>query len=258
MRPVFAAISYLHLFYICIAILVGWWIIMRIRRTAGIWKLRYYAFPRPWLKYLHQDVPFYSALPLELRALYQDKVLQFVDAKLFRPGGKMEEITWQQQLPIAGNACLLLLNKGNALAFPRILTVHVHDHLDPNAEPRHNCVTLLWDESTRRATDLRDRDRAPLLPIATELGWESAGKPALPDSLLVAPWARVRAEEFEAACPGRLAAISSSDPQDVFAVATEMFLAEPARLQQRHPEFYNDLRLFYRIDPARWPGKSNR
>src|SRR5437868_7042631 len=107
MRIIFASFSFTYLLYVCIAVLAGWWLVMRIRRATGVWRLRYYAFPRPWLKYLHENVPLYNHLPLELRALYQDKVVQFVDAKLFRPCGTMDEITWAEQVPIAGNACLL-------------------------------------------------------------------------------------------------------------------------------------------------------
>ncbi|HWB03018.1 MAG TPA: zinc-dependent peptidase [Verrucomicrobiales bacterium] len=255
MRICFASLSYIYLFYGFIILLVGWWVVIRMRKAAGKWRLRFYALPRPWLKYLHQDVPFYEKLPLELRAEYQDKVVQFVDAKLFRPGGSIEEVTYSHQVPIAGNACLLLLNIGNDNNYPRVLTVYVYDHKDTVPEPRSSTIILLWDEANRRAIDPRDRDKSTLIPIASQLGWETAGKSALPDVLLIAPWARVRTAEFVEANPGLLEKAAQGEAIDVFAVATEMFLAVPALLQRQHPALYEAMRLFYRVDPARWKTK---
>jgi MtfA peptidase len=252
MRICFASLSYLYLFYGCLILLVGWWVVIRVRKAAGIWRLRYYALPRPWLKFLHQDVPFYERLPLELRAHYQDKVVQFVDAKLFRPGGSLDEVNYSHQVPIAGNACLLLLNIGSDNNYPRVLTVNLFNHTDVVPEPRSSSIVLLWNEQKRQATDPRDRDTGALIPIASQLGWETAGSTALPEVLLIAPWARVRTAEFVEANPGLLESAAQGEAVDVFAVATEMFLAAPNLLQQRHPALYNGMRLFYRVDPARW------
>jgi MtfA peptidase len=252
MRIHFAFLPSQYLIYICLAILVGWWLVMRLRRAAGIWRLRFYAFPRPWLKYLHQHVPLYDRLPLELRAPYQDRVVQFVDAKIFRPCGGMAEVKWAEQVSIGGNACLLLLNSRSPHTFAKILTVQVYQKGDENAEARVTCLALWWDEKLSQATDPRDHDKSRLFPIATQLGWETAGKPSVPESLLLAPWARVRCSEFVDACPGVLEKAATGDTGDVFALATEMFYAAPARLQQHHPELYERLRLFYLIDPARW------
>ncbi|HEX2750098.1 MAG TPA: zinc-dependent peptidase [Verrucomicrobiales bacterium] len=257
MRISFANLSYVYPFSFFIILLIGWWVVIRVRRAGGIWRLRYYAYPRRWLVYLHRDVPLYERLPLELRAPYQDKVLQFVDGKLFRPAGSMEEVTYAEQVPIAGNACLLLLNSGgeSEVNYPNILTVYLHRKGDQNAEARTSSVALLWDEAKRQATDPRDEGNAALAPIAAELGWETAGRSGLPETLLLAPWARLRCAEFEKASPGLLEKASAGEPVEVFAVATEMFLGAPALLRQKHPALYEGLRLFYRVDPARWAGK---
>jgi Mlc titration factor MtfA (ptsG expression regulator) len=255
MRIHFAFIHYTYLFYACVAILVGWWLIIRLRRAAGIWQLRFYAFPRPWLKYLHQNVPLYRRLPLELRAPYQDKVVQFVDAKVFRPCGTMDEVTWAEQVCIAGNACLLHLNTDNPASFPRILTVQLYRNGDADAEARSSCIALWWDESKQQATDPRDNRNPALASIAAQLGWETAGKPALPDALLLAPWARAHTPDFEKAHPGILENAATGETAEIFAIAVEMFLNAPARLQQQRPELYERLRQFYRVDPARWKPK---
>ena len=45
----------------------------------------------------------------------------------------------------------------------------------------------------------------------------------------------------------------ATDPAEFFAVATEAFFEKPLKLQQKHPELYQELKNFYRQDPARWP-----
>jgi hypothetical protein len=225
-------------------------------------------------------VPLYSRLPWELRAPYQDKVLHFVDAKGFRACGAINEVTEAMRVIIAGNACLLHLNRtaeGNSEAiFPGILAVQVFPADDPDAEARSSCLAMHWNPESMQATDPRDKENAALPAIARLLGWEIAGRSALPETLLLTGWARVRSVEFIKEHPGLLERISGNangaathpggsaenpseseepaafQPADIFAVATEMFLAAPALLQQRQPELYAGLRQFYLVDPARW------
>ena len=247
MRPIPAFLSPYYLFFATLSLLIGWWLVMRIRKATGVWRLRYFAFPRPWLKFLHENVPLYTRLPWELRAPYQDKVLQFIDAKRFIPCGAMDEATEAARVIIAGHAALLLLNQapGN---YPDILTVQLFPLSDPNADggARSSAVAVWWDTAKQQATDPRDA-RAPLSEIARQLGWR-----ALPEPLLLTLWARVRCPEFTAGWPGVLEKAATGEAADVFAVATEMFLAAPDVLKQQHPAFYDALRHFYLIDPARW------
>ena len=87
MRPIPAFLSPYYLFFAMLSLLIGWWLVMRIRKATGVWRLRYFAFPRPWLKFLHENVPLYTRLPWELRAPYQDKVLQFMEEFIKRQTG---------------------------------------------------------------------------------------------------------------------------------------------------------------------------
>jgi len=250
MRSPFAAIPIEIIFWSIVILLAGWWLVMLLRRKAGVWKLRYFAFPRPWLKFLHDHVPHYERLPWELRAPYQDKVLNFVDSKIFRPGGTLEEVTEQMRVAIAGNACLLMLNSPADVVFPPILTVQLYPQSEEDPTARSSAIALLWHESGAQATDPRDRGHAVLPAIAAKLGLK-----ALPEPMLLTGWARVLYPEFGKEHPGELEKIHHGDAGDVFAVATEVFFAAPAVLQQSQPALYNALRHFYRVDPARWSVK---
>jgi Mlc titration factor MtfA (ptsG expression regulator) len=247
MRLPFAFIPPEILFLLLLAVVVGWWLVMRLRRKAGIWRLRYYAFPRPWLKHLHDHVPHYARLPWELRAPYQDKVLNFVDSKIFRPGGSMGEVTEELRVTIAGNACLLLLNSPAEVVFPTILTVQVYPQNDEDPTARSSAIAVLWDDKKGQATHPADRENSALAEITARLGLK-----ALPEPLLLTGWARVLCPDFERSYPGMLEKIHSGEAGDVFAMATEVFLAAPAVLQQSQPALYDALRHFYRVDPSRW------
>ncbi len=247
MWPILASFPLQLTFWSLVSLLVGWWLVMFLRRKAGVWRLRYFALPRPWLKSIHNHVPLYGHLPWELRAPYQDKVLHFVDSKNFRACGAMDEVTEEMRVAIAGNACLLLLNDPGESNFPEVLTVMLYPQNEDDPSARSSCVALLWDPQKRQATDPRDRESSILASIASNLGWK-----ALPEPLLLTAWARVRSTAFNHMHPGLLEKSAAGDPSDVFAVATEMFLATPAVLQQQHPSLYDAMRHFYKVDPARW------
>ena len=247
MRPILASFPLLIVFWSIIALLVGWWLVMLVRRKAGVWRLRYFAFPRPWLKSLHTHVPLYERLPWELRAPYQDKVLHFVDSKNFRACGALDEVTEEMRVTIAGNACLLLLNDSNDVNFPEVLTVQVYPESEEEPTARSSCLAMLWNPDKMQVTDPRDRGHESLSAIAAQLGWK-----ALPDPLLLTAWARIRSPAFIQANPGLLEKSAAGEGADIFALATEMFLAAPALLQQHHPVLYAAMRQFYHVDPARW------
>jgi Mlc titration factor MtfA (ptsG expression regulator) len=250
MCPSLAAIPPEILFWSIVAVLIGWWLVMRLRRVAGVWRLRYFALPRTWLKSLHRHVPLYNRLPWELRAPYQDKVLNFIDSKIFRSAGGMDEVTEVMRVIIAGHAGLLLLNSENDVIYPEVLTVHVYPQNAEDAHARGLSIAMLWDETKMQATDPRDRGNESLAGIASALGLK-----ALPGPLLLTAWARTRMKEFNAKFPNVLEEVTAGEESDVFAVATEAFYTAPAALRQGHPALYEALRQFYKIDPARWPSQ---
>lgn len=42
----------------------------------------------------------------------------------------------------------------------------------------------------------------------------------------------------------------ATNPAEFFAVVTEYFFEQPQQLRERHPELYEELKLYYRQDPA--------
>jgi Mlc titration factor MtfA (ptsG expression regulator) len=52
--------------------------------------------------------------------------------------------------------------------------------------------------------------------------------------------------------PAFLDAYAATDPAEFFAVACEVFFEQPARLKHDEPELYEQLRLYFTVDPASW------
>ncbi len=235
-------------------LLLGWVIIMKLRRSAGVWRLRHYAYPHAWLAPLHECVPFYHRLPWELRAPLQDLMISFLDSKKWRPSGGYEEVTDAQKIVIAAHACLLLLNRENAGTYLRALTIYLYPthyaQSSPVPEPPSSTVAMLWQENQNLAIDATDLP-PPLL---------HAGRTALPTAtrdlltLRHATWARLVFPDYTHATPSEHLPLElhSSDAMSTFVVATELFFQSPSLLASHHPALYQSLQKFYKMDPLRW------
>jgi hypothetical protein len=82
------------------------------------------------------------------------------------------------------------------------------------------------------------------------------GAPILGARSRYVAWARVLGAEYEAMQKQRRSVMDrygATNPAEFFAVATETFFEKPRQMQKRHPELYNELREYYRLDPAAWP-----
>ncbi|MDG2123507.1 MAG: zinc-dependent peptidase, partial [Verrucomicrobiales bacterium] len=74
-------------------------------------------------------------------------------------------------------------------------------------------------------------------------------------------WARVMEEEFKALQVAEkhgkrtlIDTYGAGEPAEFFAVVTEAFFERAKKLREDHPELYEELRVFYRQDPAGWGG----
>ena len=44
----------------------------------------------------------------------------------------------------------------------------------------------------------------------------------------------------------------ATNPAEFFAVATETFFEKPKQMKKKHQELYEELRNYYKLDPAEW------
>lgn len=121
-------------------------------------------------------------------------------------------------------------------------------------------LVLSWDDVMRGAADIRDGHNVVIHEFAHALDHEdgeSDGAPPLSRRAHYAPWARVFSAEYEKlvdADEHRKKTIidkyGATNPAEFFAVVTETFFEKPLQMRDKHPELYQQLKDYYRQDPA--------
>jgi Mlc titration factor MtfA (ptsG expression regulator) len=244
-------------------------------------RLRSEPFPDHWRRIVETRVPTFSRLTPEdqhellghTRVLLEEKHFEGAGGLLMR-----DEV----RLTIAAQAALLLLHR-DADYFPRLTSIIVYptgyvandvtsaeggiwsegdEHLSGHTQRDLRAIVLAWDDVRFGAADPNDGRNLVLHEFAHQLDFEDGstdGMPLLDTGLQAKSWARVFGEELEAlrraADAGEvtlLDAYGAQDAAEFFAVATETFFERPAELARRHSRLYEELRRFYRQDPAAW------
>lgn len=247
-------------------------------------RLRAEPFPESWRRLVERRMPLFQRLPeadqRELlghaRVLLEEKHFEGAGGLLMR-----DEV----RVTIAAQAALLLLHRDTDY-FPRLTSVIVYpsgyvapdathaeggiwseedEHLLGHTQRDLRALVLAWDEVRAGAADPDDGDNLVLHEFAHQLDFEDGstdGTPSLDSGAQVRSWAQVLGDELEALRraadggePMVLDPYGAEDPAEFFAVATETFFERPGELRQRHPRLYEELRRYYRQDPAQdWRG----
>lgn len=216
--------------------------------------------------------------PDEQRELEGD-IQVFLDEKSFEGCGGLE-MTDEIRVTIAAQACILLLHR-HTDDYPRLrsILVYPHPYRAPRVRPgpggmvlegeethlgeswRTGALVLAWDAVRGGAADIHDGHNVVYHEFAHQLDAEDgevSGSPALPHRAMYSAWARVLGAEYENLIRDTherhrtvLDPYGTQNPAEFFAVATEAFFEKPLQLARRHPDLYEELKLFYNQDPAR-------
>ena len=121
-------------------------------------------------------------------------------------------------------------------------------------------VVLSWDDVRRGASGLHDGHNVVLHEFAHQLDQQDGsadGTPTLEHRSQYTTWARVLGDEYDQLRreteQGRtdvLDEYGATNPAEFFAVATECFFEKPIQLRRKHPQLYEELKTYYRQDPA--------
>jgi Mlc titration factor MtfA (ptsG expression regulator) len=247
------------------------------------WRLkRVLARPMPAAQQavLARNIPVYRSMPLDLRAQLHRLVQQFLHQKTF-VGCEGLEIDDEIRVTIAGQACLLLLNRPTRV-YPALHTVLVYptaflvprrqvDAAGVITETRQDLlgeswgdgrVVLSWDHVQRGARDRADGHNVVLHEFAHQLDSESGsnnGAPYLGSQSSYRSWAAVLSRDFANLRADALYQQQSvldhygaTSPAEFFAVATETFFEKPYQMADFHPELYAEFLKYYRVDPRAW------
>ncbi len=238
-------------------------------------RLRVGPFPPEWDTILRRLVPRYGRLGEAGRRELLGHVAVLLAEKHFE-GCNGLVVTDEMKVTIAGHAGSLLLRRPIE-PFRRLITILIYptayvgrdveplgDHFVLEGEEDRlgeayggDVVVLAWDEVRAIAKGRAESLNVVLHEFAHLLDMEDGltdGAPALADREQAEEWARVLGAEYNRLRRGRgrtaLDEYGGTDPAEFFAVATETFFERPARLQRLHPELYDQLKAYYRQDPA--------
>jgi Mlc titration factor MtfA (ptsG expression regulator) len=250
----------------------------RWRHRRRLRRLRQCDLPTHWQAILARRVTGYARLPAPLKTELHGRVNEFLADKQFI-GCRGQAIDDEVRLTIAGNACLLLLNRRietypdlrSILVYPDTFVVEfVEEHegieheitdLRAGEDWENGPLILAWDEiqADRAAGDDRNvviHEFAHRLDQANPAG---EGFPDLQDAALAERWPTVMTREYEALTKaldaGEITLLdpyAAESPAEFFAVVTETFFTQPASLRTRLPELFDLLRDYYQVDPASW------
>ncbi len=235
-------------------------------------------FPPEWLAFVERNVPYYRYLTSDERAELRGHIQVFLHEKRFE-GCEGLAITDEIRVTIAAQACILLLHRKTDY-FPLMKTIFVYPRayfasasrrlpgglVQENVQTRlgeswqRGPIVLAWDNVLKSARDPDDGHNVVFHEFAHELDSEFGrmdGAPQLPSNTMYTAWARVLSHEYrrlldalETGQQHLINAYGATNPAEFFAVVTELFFEKPMALKSRHPELYEQFRLFYQQDPA--------
>lgn len=247
------------------------------------WRYRravYGPFPAHWQEILDQYLPVYSRLPTALQSQLQRLVMDFLYYKRF-VGCAGLEVTEAMRLIIAAEACMLILNRPSQ-RYAGLRWIYIYpstfvaqreqsDAYGVVSQTRsamlgeswsNGRVILAWDSVARGIADFNDGRNVVLHEFAHQLDTEDGsadGAPLLYTRDSYAIWSQVFSEEFqklhrELAMGFRtlIDSYGATNPAEFFAVVTELFFERPAAMRERHPELFEQLLNYYRVNPLEW------
>ena len=240
-------------------------------------ELRAAPFPDAYRALILENVPYVRTLSEEDQRELEALVQVFLAEKSFEGCGDLT-ITDEIRLTIAAQACLLLLHRETDM-YPELASILVYPHAY-RAKEQHRegmvviesdqerlgeswsqgTVVLAWDHVQRGARLFGDGHNVVLHEFAHQLDAEDGsvdGAPDLGARARYVEWAKVLGAEFKeladrihAGRSSDIDAYAATSPPEFFAVVTEMFFEQPVKLKERHAELYEELRSFYKQDPA--------
>jgi Mlc titration factor MtfA (ptsG expression regulator) len=251
------------------------WISPKRRRRR---KILAQPFPQEWVAIIEKNVPyFYHLDPCEQEEL-KKHIQIFVAERTFLGCADME-ITDEIRVTIAAQACVLLLHRNEEYRSSlQTIFVYPHDYVANDVEQigpgvfsegpserlgeswHRGPVVLSWDDVLYDATDTHDGCNVVYHEFAHQLDDENGpadGVPPLTDRAMYDDWARVLTAEYERLVENvkhhrrtLIDEYGATNPAEFFAVVTETFFCKPVQLKNKHPELYEQFKIFYNQDPA--------
>jgi Mlc titration factor MtfA (ptsG expression regulator) len=246
-------------------------------------RLRAGVFPAAWRSILRRRVPLYARLPADLQLRLRQDMLVFLAEKPFL-GCAGLQVTDDMRVMVAALACMPLLGARRdyypelqrILLYPEAFVARerqvgedgVHSEAVRGLAGQswaQGQVLLSWADVQQGAADPADGSNVVIHEFAHQLDQAKGyanGAPLLKDRQAYRCWSAVMQAEFdalrqrlkmgEAGEEGLICAYAATDPAEFFAVCSELFFERAADLAAQHPQLFDELRTYYRINPLSW------
>jgi Mlc titration factor MtfA (ptsG expression regulator) len=263
---------------VLLAVLAAWAVVSPRIREARRRRRREQPWPDGWDEILARRVPLCAMLPGDLRRQLKDDIKVFVAEKRFVGCGDLA-VTDEIRVTIAAQACLLTLNRPKRY-YPRLSTVYVYhsayvtrirqagpggsvmegEGVNLGESWSDGRLVLAWDAARHGAVNVRDGHNVVFHEFAHQLDQEDGagdGVPFLDAPGKYAHWVEVLGDEYEKLCRSRrrrtvIDTYGATNPAEFFSTATEAFFEKPHQIQRRMPDLYDELKDYYKVDPAQW------
>ena len=245
------------------------------------WRHRYItgkAFPADWQAIVERRLPFHK-LDAQLQKQLHGRIQLFLSRMKFY-GCNGLQLTDEIRVTIAAEACLLLLNRKTRV-YPRLRYILVYPNAFKTDGEQHNQdgtvshvktgllgqswsngkIILSWDDVERGVENFHDGSNVVLHEFAHQLDSESGATNGAPRLIKNSyqSWAKTLSSEFDSLNKARDYHIKSvmdyygaTNPAEFFAVATETFFEKPQKMEEAHPELFEQLKTYYSVDPRLW------
>ena len=253
------------------------YLLRRLRRD----KLLKMPMSEEWLGFIHKNLPVYKKMPRDLQRQLQGMTQVFVDEKEFI-GAEGLEITDEMKVTIAAQACMLLLNRKEDI-YPYLYNVIVypdayqHTHMvpDENGVMKEETITRLgeswtkgsvvlsWKHSKQGGSNFSDGHNVVIHEFSHQLDQADGvadGTPILEENSAYRGWGSVLGAEYKklqtrSKKEKRRAVLreyGATNEAEFFAVSSEAFFEKPKQMRKKHPELFEELKEYYKVDPSEW------
>ncbi|QHI68855.1 M90 family metallopeptidase [Tichowtungia aerotolerans] len=258
-----------------IAVVVS--VLLRQGKLRRVRTLRATPPPETWQPILERNFTVVARLAEEQRRQLFGYMQVFLDRIRFEGCGG-QEITEEVKITITAQACLLLVGREQKV-YPKLKTVLVYPHTYQSGQrgmfggdngqgtrlgESWGCgvVVLSWNSVLGGAHNLEDGHNVTMHEFAHQLDQVDGaadGAPILGSRSAYVSWAKVLSADYdrlrrETARGKRdvLDSYGATNPGEFFAVATETFFEKPRQLQKNHPELFEELHAYYKVNPLDW------
>ncbi|MPY24993.1 zinc-dependent peptidase [Shewanella psychropiezotolerans] len=259
---------------------IGWIVSRNWRIARRRMRITQVPFPKPWREVLKRRMPYFRSLPADLQLQLKKHIQVFLSEKEF-VGCDGIIIDDEMRVTIAAQACLLLLNRSTdyypnlkqILVYPSVFFVNNQEHRSGGVVSdrqrilsgeswQNGKVILSWQTAQADAANPVDGSNVVIHEFAHQLDQEDGnanGAPILDRMSDYSAWSKILSQEFdvlqrnaEQDVPSLFSYYGATNPAEFFAVITEVFFERPDDFYQDHRELYQELSLFFKLDPVNW------